>query len=202
VDQHAEVAHLLGDLVQGHGDRRGDAERRAHQERAGDDRAVHEVVHPVADQVREHHRLHVAVLGGVQLVMEVDELLEDVQEQDRQRHHPGQLDRDAPALGELGQEVEQRVAEQGADREAHQDRNDPAEEPFLDDQSHDAHERDRAHREDGEDRRAPDRCGGGQHGPRLHDRPSRPGQGVRYGRSGRATSTTCCASTMTSRPSG
>ena len=49
--------------------------------------------------------------------------------EDGQRHDPGDADRDPSVLGELGQDVEQRIAEESADREAHQDRDDTLEKP-------------------------------------------------------------------------
>ena len=47
-----------------------------------------------------------------QPVVHVDELLEHEEPEDGQRHDPGDADRDPSVLGELGQDVEQRIAEE------------------------------------------------------------------------------------------
>src|SRR3990170_6276194 len=82
MNQNPEVSDLLGDLVQRDGRGGRDAETGVREEGTGDDRAVHEAVDPVPEQVRERHRVEVSVRWSAERVVEGDELLEHEQAED------------------------------------------------------------------------------------------------------------------------
>ena len=115
-------AHFLGDLVRGHGQRRGRAERNRGQHGRGNQRAVDEGVKGVADddQGRGAAGVHLAVMSGVAMSPE-HQLLEQEEGEDageKRAEGGGRRERSQ----RLGQQREQRDTEQRAHRVADQPR--------------------------------------------------------------------------------
>ena len=130
--QDGDVADFLRDLVRRDGDRRVDAERDRGHHRGGDDRAVDEVVERVAeDDQRRRRRVHVAFVGVA--VPQQHQFLEDEEDEDPGEERP-EYARCCQRLERLGQQRQQRHAEQRADRVADEPRHQPLADVVVEEQ--------------------------------------------------------------------
>ena len=135
MDEHGEVADLLGHGVRDDRDRRRNPQRRAGQKRRGDDHAVAEIVHAGADEDHEARatlvdavrvqRVLVLRLVGFVLVRGVavrvppeNELLQR-EEREETREHRGHHPLGIARLERVRQELEEHGAKQRADGERH-----------------------------------------------------------------------------------
>lgn len=160
VQQYAEIADLLRDLVQDDGDRRRDADLDADEIARADDHAVDEIVHAVRCDDQVPHRLDMLMkrirplaqvrLGGGVGVVPVQEFLEREKCHDAEERQERRDRRLTEHLETLRQKMDERIAEQRPRGQAHQEKQDAVQQFFLERKHERSDQRHRAHEQDAE----------------------------------------------------
>ena len=150
MEEYREVPHLVGDLVEHHGDGGGEPHGHAHEETGSDREPVNEVVDAVPHQAHGAHVMGMVpfllVLRQQMAVAPVDDFLHGEREDDAPEHD-GKPPRRAPLLRHFREHVDEHVAQERPRGEADEVEEDPPENLLAQEEERRPRQGDRAHEE-------------------------------------------------------